>query len=52
MERRRRMSSKIVRVSSRLCGEISLSSLEDVAQGKLGEVVITTADQIAWRARR
>ena len=43
------MSSKIVRVSSRLCGEISRSSLDDVAHGKLGEVGITTTEQIAWR---
>ena len=45
MARCRRMSSKIVRVSSRLCGEFSLSSLDDVAR-------ITTTEQIAWRARR
>ena len=31
------MSSKMIRVSSRLCGETSLSSLEDVAQDNLGK---------------
>ena len=29
----------------------NLAQLDDVAQGKLGEVGITTAEQIAWRAR-
>ena len=52
MARCRRTSSNIVRVSSRLCRETSLSSLDDVAQGKLGAVGITMAEQIDWRARR
>ena len=52
MARYKWMSSEVVRVSSRLRGEISFSSLEDVAQGNLGEVGITTAELIAWRARR